>query len=357
MALEKRTKLRVLIVDDSAFMRMAIRSILSRDPEIEIVGTAINGADGVAKVLELKPDVVTMDVEMPVMDGIAAVREIMSKSPTRVIMVSTLTREGATATFDALEAGAVDYVSKGADSSIEQTGIRDELLLKIKGAVSTTFTRKVPPAPVPHQHNGNSQPRPRPISGKPDYVGIGASTGGPVALQEVLSRIPAGFAHGIMVVIHMPKAFTGPFAERLNSKCALPVKEAADGDLLLPGHVLVAPGGQHTTLVRKAAGIMVQTVPITSCPQFVYIPSVDLMMTTLTDASRGPVLGVILTGMGSDGLKGMRHLKEKGGTTLVQDQATSTIYGMPKACIEAGIADTVLSLDRIGVEIGRIGAT
>ncbi len=357
MALEKKTKLRVLIVDDSAFMRMAIRSILNRDPEIEIVGTANNGADGVAKVLELKPDVVTMDVEMPVMDGIAAVREIMSKSPTRVIMVSTLTREGATATFDALEAGAVDYVSKGADSSIEQTGIRDELLFKIKGAVSTTFTRKVPPAPVPHQHNGDPHPRPRPISGKPDYVGIGASTGGPVALQEVLSRIPAGFAHGIMVVIHMPKAFTGPFAERLNSKCALPVKEAADGDLLLPGHVLVAPGGLHTTLVRKAAGIMVQTVPITSCPQYVYVPSVDMMMTTLTDASRGPVLGVILTGMGSDGLKGMRHLKEKGGATLVQDQATSTIYGMPKAFIEAGIADAVLPLDRIGVEIGRIGAS
>ncbi len=196
MALEKKTKLRVLIVDDSAFMRMAIRSILNRDPEIEIVGTANNGADGVAKVLELKPDVVTMDVEMPVMDGIAAVREIMSKSPTRVIMVSTLTREGATATFDALEAGAVDYVSKGADSSIEQSGIRDELLLKIKGAVSTTFTRKVPPAPVAHQHNGDPHPRPKSISGKPDYVGIGASTGGPVALQEVLSRIPAGFAHG-----------------------------------------------------------------------------------------------------------------------------------------------------------------
>ena len=357
MALEKRTKLRVLIVDDSAFMRMAIRSILSRDPEIEIVGTANNGADGVAKVLALRPDVVTMDVEMPVMDGIAAVREIMSKAPTRVIMVSTLTREGATATFDALEAGAVDYVSKGgADSGIEQTGIRDELLFKIRGAVSTTFTRKAPLTVIPPQHNGASPTRPRPLSGKPDYVGIGASTGGPVALQEVLSRIPAGFAHGIMVVIHMPKAFTGPFAERLNSKCALPVKEAADGDLLLPGQVLVAPGGRHTTLVRKAAGIMVQTVPIDSCPQFVYVPSVDMMMTSLTDASRGPVLGVILTGMGNDGLKGMRYLKEKGGATLVQDQATSTIYGMPKACIEAGIADEVLPLDRIGAEIGRIGA-
>jgi two-component system, chemotaxis family, protein-glutamate methylesterase/glutaminase len=273
-------------------------------------------------------------------------------------MVSTLTREGATATFEALEAGAVDYVSKSStDTGIEQRGLQEELLIKIKGAAATTFGRKITQADIaPHQIKpGNA--RPGPLSGKPDYVGIGASTGGPVALQEVLSRIPAGFAHGIMVVIHMPKAFTGPFSERLNNKCALPVKEAADGDLLLPGHVLVAPGGRHTTLVRKGGGIVVQTVPVENCPQFVYVPSVDMMMTTLTDASRGPVLGVILTGMGSDGLKGMRYLKEKGGVTLVQDRSTSTIYGMPKACIDAGIADGVLPLDRIGVEIGRIGAS
>jgi two-component system chemotaxis response regulator CheB len=358
MALEKKTKLRVLIVDDSAFMRMAIRGILNRDPEIEIVGTANDGADGVAKVLALRPDLVTMDIEMPVMDGIAAVKEIMRKAPTRVIMVSTLTREGATATFDALDAGAVDYVSKNAaDAGIEQKRFQEELLFKIKGAAATSPTRKTLLTVFPAQHNCASPTRSGSVSGKPDYVGIGASTGGPVALQEVLSRIPAGFTHAIMVVIHMPKAFTGPFAERLNSKCALPVKEAADGDLLLPGQVLVAPGGRHTTLVRKAAGIMVQTVQIDSCPQFIYVPSVDMMMTTLSDASRGPVLGVILTGMGSDGLKGMRYLKEKGGATLVQDQATSTIYGMPKACIEAGIADEVLPLDRIGVEIGRIGAS
>jgi two-component system chemotaxis response regulator CheB len=357
MVLEKRTKLRVLIVDDSAFMRMAIRSILNRDPEIEIVGVAVNGADGVEKVMALRPDIVTMDIEMPVMDGIAAVKEIMRKAPTRVIMVSTLTREGATATFEALEAGAVDYVSKSStDTGIEQRGLQQELLHKIKGAAATTFARKIIQTDITPHQNRTGSTRPSSLSGKPEYVGIGASTGGPVALQEVLSRIPAGFSHGIMVVIHMPKAFTGPFSERLNAKCAISVKEAADGDLLLPGQVLVAPGGRHTTLVRKGGGIMVQTVPIDSHPQFVYIPSVDMMMTTLTDASKGPVLGVILTGMGSDGLKGMRYLKEKGGATLVQDRSTSTIYGMPKACIEAGIADEVLPLDRIGVEIGRIGA-
>jgi two-component system chemotaxis response regulator CheB len=157
-----------------------------------------------------------------------------------------------------------------------------------------------------------------------------------------------------MVVIHMPKAFTGPFSERLNNKCALPVKEAADGDLLLPGRVLVAPGGRHLTLQRKGTGIVVQTFPVENYPRYVYVPSIDLMMTSLSDACKGPMVGVILTGLGNDGLCGMRHIKEKGGMTVVQDKATSTIYGMPKACIEAGIADEVLPLDRIGAELGKI---
>jgi two-component system, chemotaxis family, protein-glutamate methylesterase/glutaminase len=352
---EKNKKQRVLIVDDSSFMRMAIRSILSRDPEIEIVGTAVNGADGVAKALALKPDIITMDVEMPVMDGITALKEIMSTLPTRVIMVSTLTKEGATATFDALESGAVDYVSKStSDSGVEHNQFREELLLKIKTAAATNFTRKIAAAPASTRIQSGETQRNRPLSVKTEFVGIGASTGGPVALQEVLSNIPATFSQSIMVVIHMPKAFTGPFSERLNGKCALPVKEAADGDLLLPGRVLVAPGGRHLTLQRKGGSIVVRTYPVENYPRYVYVPSIDLMMTSLSDASNGPMVGVILTGMGNDGLCGMRHIKEKGGMTLVQDKATSTIYGMPKSCIEAGIADEVLPLDRIGGELGRL---
>lgn len=355
MVPEKGKKIRVLIVDDSSFMRMAIRSMISRDPEFDVVGTANNGAEGVAKAASLRPDLITMDIEMPVMDGITALKEIMRSTPTRVIMVSTLTREGAAATFDALDDGAVDYVPKNAcDSEFAQKLFREELLSKLKGAVSTTFARKFGPAAVLPRVQSAETVRARSLTRKSDYIGIGASTGGPVAIQEVLSTIPPHFNHGIMVVIHMPKAFTGPFSERLNSKCALPVKEAADGDLLLPGHVLIAPGGQHVILVRKGTGITVQTVPIDNYPRYVYIPSIDMMMTSLTDASKGALLGVILTGMGSDGLNGMRYIKEKGGTTLVQDKATSTIYGMPKACIEAGIADEVLPLDRIGAEIGRI---
>jgi two-component system, chemotaxis family, protein-glutamate methylesterase/glutaminase len=352
---EKNKKHRVLIVDDSSFMRMAIRSILNRDPEIEIVGTAINGAEGVAKALALKPDLITMDVEMPVMDGISALKEIMSTQPTRVIMVSTLTKEGATATFDALESGAVDYVSKStADSGVEHNHFREELLLKIKTATATSFARKNAAVSPCTRKQSIETCRHRPLSMKSEFVGIGASTGGPVAIQEVLSRLPATFNQAIIVVIHMPKAFTGPFSERLNNKCALPVKEAADGDLLLPGHVLVAPGGRHMTLQRKGGGIVVQTVPVENFPKYVYVPSIDLMMTSLSDACKGPMVGVILTGMGNDGLSGMRHIKEKGGMTLVQDKATSTIYGMPKACVEAGIADAVLPLDQIGAELGRI---
>lgn len=354
---EKSTKVRVLIVDDSSFMRMAIRSVLTKDPAIEIVGTASNGAEGVARAAALKPDIITMDVEMPVMDGLTALKEIMARSPTRVIMVSTLTREGATATFDALDSGAVDYVSKSTEASgAEHNAFREELLMKVRGTASHRFG-SCPAARIAQRPTQPAEStRPRTSASKPEYIVIGASTGGPVAIQEVLSRIPANFNQGIMVVIHMPKAFTGPFAERINGKCPLPVKEAADGDLLLPGRVLIAPGGRHITLVRKGSGIAVQTVPIESHPRYVYIPSIDLMMTSLADISRGPLLGVILTGMGSDGLKGMQHIKEKGGITLVQDRESSTIYGMPKACADAGIADEILPLDRIGAEIGRIAA-
>ncbi|KAF0221340.1 MAG: two-component system chemotaxis family response regulator [Geobacteraceae bacterium] len=355
MTLTQGKKIRVLVVDDSSFMRMAIRGILAPDPEIEVVGSAIDGVEGVAKAIELRPDIITMDVEMPRMDGITALKQIMAKAPTRVLMVSTLTNEGARATFEALEAGAVDYIPKNVtDSADAQKVFRAELLHKVKGAAVSIFSRKVvtPVRPViaPPRRTASS----RFTHHKINYVGIGASTGGPVALQEVLSRIPVNFPHGIIVAIHMPRAFTGPYAERLNAKCSLQIKEAVDGDILKPGQVLVAPGGQHTALVRQGGGIAVKTVPTAEYPQYIYVPSVDLMMTTLADICNGSMLGVILTGMGNDGFKGMQYLKSKGGVTLVQNQETSTIYGMPKSCIEGGVADEVMPLDEIGFEIGRI---
>jgi len=360
------TKTRVLIVDDSSFMRMAIRGILSKEPSIDIVGTASDGAEGVEKAIALKPDLITMDIEMPRLDGISALKQIMAKAPTKVLMVSTLTNEGARATFEALDAGAIDYIPKNiTDSTEAQHVFREELLKKVREATRSRFLRAAPgigtaaPASRPPSVT-SAAPRPSgssKIHGKKiSYVGIGASTGGPVALQEVISRIPMNFPYGIVVAIHMPKAFTGPYAERLNAKCSITVKEAANGEPVKPGTILIAPGGMHTQLVRGAGGLVVKTAPTSDYPQYVYIPSVDLMIGSMAEASAGAMLGVVLTGMGNDGFKGMQQLKQKGGVTIVQDEATSTIYGMPKACVDGGVADEVLPLGQIGYEIGKFMA-
>ena len=352
-------KTRVLIVDDSSFMRMAIRSVLSKDPGIDVVGTAADGMEGVEKAIALKPDLITMDVEMPRMDGIAALKQIMAKAPTKVIMVSTLTNEGARSTFEALEAGAIDYIPKNVtDSPDAQKIFREELIRKVKESGRSKFIRGAPTliarvtAVAPVQRHLSS----RLVGKKINYVGIGASTGGPVALQEVLSRIPVNFPYGIIVGIHMPRAFTGPYADRLNAKCSMTIREAVDGDTLKPGLALIAPGGMHTTLVRRGGSIVVKTTPIGEYPQYVYIPSVDLMLSSMAEATNGSMLGVILTGMGNDGFKGMQLLKGKGGVTIVQDEATSTIYGMPRACVEGGVADEVLPLGQIGFEIAKFAS-
>jgi two-component system, chemotaxis family, protein-glutamate methylesterase/glutaminase len=350
-------KTRILIVDDSSFMRMAIRGILLKEPTVEVVGTANDGMEGVEKALALKPDIITMDVEMPRMDGIAALKQIMAKSPTKVIMVSTLTNEGAKATFEALDAGAIDYIPKNVtDSSDAQNIFKDELLKKIREASKSKFLRAAPsvgqvshPAAAPAVTKSATGIHNKRIN----YVGIGASTGGPVALQEVISRIPMNFPYGIVVAIHMPKAFTGPYADRLNAKCSITVKEAVDGEQIRPGTILVAPGGMHTQVVRSGGGLIIKTSPTTAFPQYVYIPSVDLMISSMAEVTSGAMLGVVLTGMGNDGFKGMQLLKQKGGVTIAQDEATSTIYGMPKACVEGGVADAVLPLGQIGYEIAR----
>lgn len=357
MLMSQTSKTRVLIVDDSSFMRMAIRSILSKDPDFDIVGTAADGLEGVEKAIDLKPDIITMDIEMPRMDGIAALKQIMAKAPTKVIMVSTLTNEGAKATFEALDSGAIDYIPKNVtDSSDAQNIFRQELLRKMKEAVRSRFARPLGGASPSIRPAAAAAQRPtssRFYGKKIQYVGIGASTGGPVALQEVLSRIPVNFPYGVMVGIHMPKAFTGPYADRLNAKCSMTIREAVDGDVLKPGLALIAPGGMHTTLVRQGSHIVVKTQPTSNYPHYVYIPSVDLMLTSMAEATGGAMLGVILTGMGSDGFKGMQLLKQKGGVTIAQDEATSTIYGMPKACVDGGVADEVLPLGQIGFEISK----
>jgi two-component system chemotaxis response regulator CheB len=348
MSILPQPKIRVLIVDDSTSIRTLIRGILSADPAIEVVGMAADGIEAVEKAESLKPDVITLDVEMPRMDGITALRKIMAKAPgTRVIMLSSLTQEGAKITFEALEAGAFDYISKSAAKGFEA-----ETLAKVKESAHSRFGR----ATAPPARSVAAPPLQAAVRGKKiSYVGIGASTGGPIALQEVLAQIPANFPYGILVAIHMPKTFTGTYAERINGKCAITVREAVDGELLRPGVALIAPGGMHVTLARQASGLAVKTEPVANYPKHVFVPSIDVMMSSMAEMSGGAMAGVILTGMGNDGLKGMQLLKQKGGTTIVQDEATSVIYGMPRACVEAGVADVVLPLGRIGAEIARLG--
>ncbi len=263
-------------------------------------------------------------------------------------MLSSLTKEVAKTTFEAIHAGALDYVAKTSSNSFG-----DELKLKVKEAARSRFGGSAPA--VHTQKTDSSSNLALLLKGrKIGMVGIGASTGGPVALHELLTKIPASFPYPICVAIHMPKAFTGPFAERLNAQCPLAVKEAADGDILRPGNIYISPGGLHTTLLRQPSGITVKTRPTSEFPQNVYVPSVDLMASSLAEASGGSMLGVILTGMGNDGFKGMLMLKQRGGIVIAQDEATSTVFGMPKVCIDKGVADIVLPLGEIGPQIAKI---
>ncbi len=347
-----RGKTRILVVDDSAFMRLAISSTLASDPDIEVVGTAVDGIEAVEKACHLKPEVITMDIEMPRMDGITALKEIMAKCPTHVLMVSTQTREGAMVTMEALESGAVDFIPKSPDGTSWQAKFfRAELLRKVKGL--SNQIGMIRSTSLLGEALANTETL---ESGRITAIAIGASTGGPMALQKVLANIPSSFSHPIVAGIHMPKLFTGHYAAHLNAKCPLEILEAENGNQLRPGRVLICPGGMHTSFSRQQGEIVAATSPAESNPQFIYIPSIDLMMRTLSDACSGAMLGVILTGMGSDGFKGMQHLKQMGGITLVQDEATSTIYGMPRACVEGGVADSVLPLEIIGREIIKLAA-
>ncbi len=342
-------KIRVLIVDDSAFMRKVIRNMIETDPEIEVVGSARDGAEGVDMALRLCPDVITMDIEMPRMHGLEATAHIMERQPTPIIMVSSLTKEGAHATFEALDKGAADYISKNlVSSSIDMFKIQDELIGKIKAVArkrdklfGLLGVKRTEPAP-PVKRGFATQ--------KVAFVAIGASTGGPRALQEVLTHLPPDLSTPFLVAVHMPKAFTGAFADRLNGLCKLPVKEAQDGEPVRSGQILLSPGGFQTRIRKRSLTdfyVEINDNPSNS----LYKPSVDVCMTSVAECYPGRSLGVMLTGMGHDGLEGMRLIKVKGGKTLVQNEETCTVYGMPKAVIDAGIADKVAPLDHIAGEI------
>jgi two-component system chemotaxis response regulator CheB len=354
------SKIRVLIVDDSAFMRRVIRQMLEDGGDVEVLGAARDGAEGVEMAFQLKPDVITMDIEMPRMNGLEATERIMEQMPTPIIMVSSLTVEGAKATFDALDKGAADYISKNlTTSALDLMKIQEEFLGKIRAVARrkhyfTSLRAAKKPVPAPAAHSP-SVPYPAPAkksfaTQKIALVSIGAPTGGPRALQEVLSNLPEGLSTPFLVAVHMPKAFTGAFAERLNEICRLPVKEAENGEKVRPGQVFLSPGGSQTKIKRR--GLTDFYIQIDDEPRgALYKPCVDVCMSSVAECYPGRSMGVILTGMGHDGREGMRHIKEKGGKTLAQNEETCTVYGMPKAVIDAGLADKVVPLDKIAAEI------
>lgn len=340
-------KIRVLVVDDSAFMRIAVKRTLEGDPGIEVIGQGKDGAEAVQLVEALKPDVVTMDFNMPRMNGVEALRAIFAKRPVPVIMLSAHTQEGAQETLDALAAGAVDFVPKpDGEVSTDLSGVREELLRKVKAAArSKPAAAPAPTGAVPVRAVAPKSiaPRARPTGrGSPPVVVIAISTGGPSALERVIPRLPASFGAGVIVVQHMPKAFTGALAARLDGVSALEVREAVDGDVAEPGLVLVAPGDRHLTLDAMGRVRLTDSAPVNGCR-----PAADV---TLQSAARvlGPRVAVmVMTGMGRDGALGSQAVKAAGGRVFAQDEATSVVYGMPKAVVERGLTEAVFPLEGI----------
>jgi two-component system, chemotaxis family, protein-glutamate methylesterase/glutaminase len=342
---------RVLIVDDSGFFRRRLAEIFATDPGIDVVGTAANGQEAVEQVPRLKPDVITMDIEMPVMDGITAVRRIMASRPTPILMFSSLTTEGATATFEALEAGAADFLPKRLEdiAADRNAAIRELIarvrLLAARGARPAARLQAVSPVREPVR-----TPAGRPAgAGRYQVLAIGASTGGPVALQQVLTALPKEFPLPILLIQHMPGTFTGPFAQRLNQLCKITVKEAVEGDVLTPGQALLAPGGKQMLLEQRAGQVLVRIQEPE--PGQNYKPSVDVTFSAVARAFPGKALALVLTGMGADGREGARLMKQGGSSVWAQDEKTCVVYGMPAAVAE--LADQVLPLPSIGPGIAQ----
>ncbi|MCC6141036.1 MAG: chemotaxis response regulator protein-glutamate methylesterase [Nitrospira sp.] len=348
--------IQVLIVDDSTFMRKSLSTMLASDTRIAVSGSARNGEEAIQQVKALKPDVVTMDVEMPGMNGIEAVKRIMAEFPVPIIMVSSLTTEGAIDTLKALEYGAVDYIPKQLDGvATNIVEIQTELISKILGASQVTGKLAIrrstsPMAPIVKPAAGALSAHSVSVTRGNRIVAIGCSTGGPQALMEVLPMLPADFPAGIVIVQHMPKSFTKPFADRMNQICPLVVKEAADGDEIVAGRVLIAPGGMQFRVKKKS----ITTNVVSLSPNYekhLHAPAADVMLQSVAQLYGERGIGVILTGMGHDGLEGMKAIKASKGRTIAQDEKTCIVYGMPKAVVEAGCADKVVPLPHIVGEI------
>ena len=342
-------KIRVLIVDDSTVIRRLLSDVLSSAPEIEVVGTAPNGKIAIAKLPQLTPDVVTLDIEMPELDGLQTVLELRKTYPDLpVIMFSTLTQKGAESTLDALANGANDYVTKPSNVGSVQAAmqsVREELIPKIKSLCKWYSDTASPTVLIPKKVTVHTPSAPMQRSGSHDrfdIVAIGSSTGGPSALMTVLKQMPASFPVPIVIVQHMPPIFTKHLATRLNQNCALEVTEASSGDVIRPGMVFIAPGDFHMTLQRYGSEVRVETnqdPAENSCR-----PAVDVLFRSVARLYGKNTLGVVLTGMGQDGRRGAEMIRDGGGRVFAQDEATSVVWGMPRAVIQSGLADQVLPL-------------
>ncbi|WP_432493784.1 protein-glutamate methylesterase/protein-glutamine glutaminase [Kineococcus auxinigenes] len=342
-----REKIRVLVVDDSVVVRRIVTDVLASDPAIEVVGTAPNGKVALDKIQQLKPDAVTLDIEMPVMDGLQTIKEIRRldrRLP--VVMFSTLTERGASATLEALSSGASDYVTKPANvGSVSESmeSVRAELIPKIKALVPGVAAPHAaavarPAAPVAVRSRTGA-------AGTPRALVVGSSTGGPEALSSVLAKLPAGLGVPVLVTQHMPPVFTRMYAQRLDKVSALTVVEAADGQEVVAGTVYVAPGDFHMEVVRRGTALVVKLQQ--GPPENFCRPAVDVMVRSAVAAFGGDLLALILTGMGSDGKLGCKAVAAAGGQVVVQDEATSVVWGMPGAVAREGIADEVLPLGAI----------
>jgi two-component system chemotaxis response regulator CheB len=345
-------KIKVLVVDDSAFMRKVISDILSSDDYIEVIGTARNGKDGIEKAQLLKPHVITLDVEMPVMDGITALEKLLELNPApKVIMLSSLTNNGGDATMKALEAGAIDFVSKPTSSLVhfKIEDIKEDLINKVKSAITSNLLRYT-------EHTGSpirvkAEPKQiTPFQGDLKYIiSIGTSTGGPRALQEVIPYLPTNIPAAVLIVQHMPPGFTKSLALRLDGLSEINVKEAENGDVLKPGWAYLAPGDYHLSVNKASRDYIIninQDMPMTG-----HRPSVNYMMNSVADCGHKNLIAVMMTGMGSDGSVGIAKIKAAGGKTIAQNEATCVVYGMPKSAVATGAIDKIVALNDIAKEI------
>ncbi len=338
------SKIKVLVVDDSALMRQMITEILKQDPEIEVVGTAADPYVAREKILALNPDVLTLDVEMPRMDGLVFLEKLMAGRPMPVVMLSSLTERGCETTMRALELGAVDFVTKPKLDLVEgMDHLVEEIISKVKQAASAKVQNRVPRSSAKNTPVVKTSPSAL-ITSTHKVIAIGGSTGGTEALMEVLMGLPPD-SPGVVAVIHMPEGFTRSYAERLDRNCQIRVKEAADGDRILPGHALIAAGNYHMEAIRSGATYSVRV--FMAPPVSRHRPSVNVLFNSCAHHLGRNAVGIILTGMGNDGADGLLAMKNAGAKTIAQDEASCVVFGMPREAIAVGAADSIMPLNRI----------